>query len=244
MRNGIIDNLEASIMWCGEETFKECLESVKSQTFKPAHIEIIKDVRPINESVNARHGKLKKKYSVKVDADMILDPKCFEVLYKKIVGLGDEYWAVSVMLDDPFIGKMGGVHIQRSEYIQDIVLPNIMGCDRYLVDLMKRKGFKHLELEEIFGIHKCDTDPETVFKRHLRMGQKHRCFKSVRHEDWVKNIGHKWLDKNDTWAFIALVGYCLGLTKPGFTEKDEYFGSIEWMQIKELIDAKVIPCIE
>jgi len=240
MKKDVIDNLECSIMWCGEPTFAECLASIKAQTYTPSHIEIIKDVSPLNVSINTRHNKLKKKYSVKVDADMILYPCCFEILYKKIMELGDSYWSVSVMLEDPFIGKMGGVHIQRSEYIKNVTVPNIIGCDRFLSDLMKKQGYKWLEIKQAYGEHKCDWSHETVFKRHMRMGQKHAYFKSYRHNDWIRSIGRKWLEGNPQ-AFTALAGYCHGLLTYASTEKDKHFGKFEYEKYETLMKEGIVP---
>lgn len=234
-----IEDLECTIMHTGEPTIDECLEAVRNQTYRPSKIRMIENVSPLNESINERHRSLKLPFSVKVDADMILYPDCFKTLYKAIKGSSARCWGVSARLLDPFIGEMGGVHIQRSDLIRDIKVPNIIGCDRWLMKEMQKKGYLHKEIPRVLGTHKCDWSLENIFKRHVKLGQKQAYHKNTKYEDIVERMKDNW-ERGNKKIFLALIGYSYGLLVPSVVERDEHFMAEEWERIKELIESKVI----
>ena len=235
-----IYDLECVIIHCGEPTLKKCVASIENQTYLPFVLRWVEHVTPLNESINKMHSIITNPYCIKVDADMELYPKCFELLYLLITVLGDDYWNASVMLDDPYIGTMGAIHIYRTEYIKNLIVPNIIGCDRWIVKEMEKQGLKRHEVNMVMGKHNSNWSLDNVFKRHLRMGQKHTHYKSNRHDDWIKNIGSKWL-AGDRSAFIALLGYCYGLLNENKNEKDTQFGETEWGIVRGLLTSGVIP---
>lgn len=235
----LIEDLECTVIHTNEPTVDACLESVRNQTYRANKIRIIKDVFPLNESINERHRSLELPFSVKVDADMVLYPNCFAALYKAIKSSDARCWGISAKLLDPFLGEMGGVHIQRSDWIRNIRVPNVIGCDRWLMKEMEQKGYFHKEVPMVLGEHRCDYSLENIFKRHIKLGQKQACHKNTLYEDIVGRMKSSWIKGNEK-TFLALLGYSYGLLTPSIEEKDKGFADKEWKRVKKLIASKVI----
>ena len=236
----IIKDLECSIIWMGEPTFDACYKSIERQTYVPDYIHIIKDISPLNEAINERHRRMGGVFSVKVDADFILYPECFETLYKAMQKKGERYYAVSGLVNDTFMGPIGGVHLERSALVKPIKVPNVIGCDRYIQKVMLKKGYAFYEISKVLGEHVVDWSLENVFSRYFRVGQKHSHFGTKRHNDYIKSIGRKWME-GDRKAFIALMGYCHGLFIHDSEEKGKGFAKEKIQQVKRLIKEGVIP---
>ena len=237
----IIDDLECTIMFCGEPAFlfDNCLEKVRNQTFLPKKIEVIENISPINEAVTMRHRKMDLPYSIKVDADMILRPACFEILYKAIKNSSIHCWAVSALLTDSLQDTIGAIHIQKTEYLKDVVVPNVLGCDRWLAEEMKKQGLFHQELPVVLGEHRSDWSLEAAFKRFVRVGQKEAYFRMTKAGVTAKKLSAKWNEGSGV-AGLALIAYCYGLLTPDKKEKGKDFMNDEWGRIEKLIEDKVI----
>jgi len=234
-----IDDLECCIISIGEPTLMDCARSLIVQTYLPSHRYTIFNVSPINESINVYHCKMKKKFSIKVDADFILHEDCFEKLYETMLEKGSEYYCVSGLVEDPFFGPIGGVHLYRTEYVKGIVMPDMIGCDRYLNDMMKSGGSKFYEIQKVLAEHRVCWSWENVFARYFRAGQKHLYYGTRRHDDYVKNMGRKWMEGNRL-AFVGLCGYVLGLFTPAGREKGIGFAKKEIAMMKRLIEKGVV----
>lgn len=235
-----IDDLECCIISMGEPTLVDCARSLIVQTYLPVHRYTILNVSPLNESINAYHRKMRKKFSIKVDADFILYEDCFEKLYETMLEKGAEYYCVSGLVEDPFFGPIGGIHLYRTDYVKGVVMPNTIGCDRYLDAMMKSGGRKFHEIQETLAEHRVCWNWENVFARYFRAGQKHAHFGSRRHEDYIKNMGRKWMERNRL-AFVGLTAYCCGLLTPDDGEKGLGFAKDEIVMMKDLIDKGIIP---
>jgi len=175
-----------------------------------------------------------------VDADFILYPNCFEVLYKTMRKKGRGYYAVSGLVEDTFMGPIGGIHLERSALVKPLQVPNVIGCDRFIQKEMEKRGYKFYESRQVLARHKVDWSWQNVFSRYFRVGQKHLFYRTQRHEDYIKNIGRKWIE-GDSVAFLALLGYCHGLLTPNDKEKSKGFAEEEIKQVESLIGYKVIP---
>lgn len=235
----LVKDLETMIMYTGETTYKECMGSVRRQTYQPARTIVIENVFPLNSSINERHRRMELPYSIKVDADMILYQGAFEALYKEIKQLGTEYWGISGMLLDPFLDEMGGVHIQRTEYLKDIEVPNRIGADRWLAKLMKSKGYKHKEFPVVLGEHRSDWSLEAIFKRHVRVGQKDIYFQSAK-KGLIENKLIQKVQAGNRRARLALFGYQYGLTVPDKKEKGANYMEKEWIRVEQFINEGAI----
>jgi len=241
MKSETAQDLECIVMHNGETTIQYCLDSIHEQTLKAASIETVSFISPINESINKRHELMSLPYSIKVDADMVLYPHCFDFLYRKIKQSNKNIYAVTGMLEDPFIGLMGAVHMEKTELVKDINIPDVIGCDRYLRNFMLKKGNAIQEFQETVAQHWSDWSEEAIFKRHVRVGQKLAYYKTQHYDDWILEIGHRWMEWNRDSPFLALLGLCYGLLTPDQKEKGKGFADKEWELVQRLMKYKVIP---
>ncbi len=238
---GKVKDLECTIIHYGEETLGYCRDSVENQTYGAAKVITVSGISPLSASLNQRHKLMELPYSVKVDADMVLYPDCFETLYKVLSRAEPHVYAVTGMLFDPLIGRMGAVHMERTAYVRDVTFPDVIGCDRHLRKVMAEQNYHIYELEDIVGEHWSDWSAEAVFKRHMRVGQKHLHYRNNHHKDWIRSIGEKWIGENSGTAFLALLGYCHGLLTRDEHEKGEGYGDEAWAEVKMLIKDSVVP---
>ena len=235
-----IDDLESCIISVGEPTLVDCARSLIMQTYLPAHRYAIFNVSPLNESINAYHSKMQRKYSIKVDADFILHEDCFERLYETMLEKGDEYYCVSGLVEDSFFGPIGGIHLYRTQYVKDFVVPDRIGCDRLLDAEMRSRGHRFHEIQTVLAEHRVNGKWENVFARYFRSGQKHTHYGTHRHEDYVKNMGRKWMEGNKM-AFVCLTAYCHGLLTPDDREKNAGFAKKEIAIMSTIIEKGIIP---
>ncbi len=218
----------------------DCTRSVLAQTYLANYRYAVFNVSPISKAINVYHRRMWKPFSVKVDVDFILHDDCFEKLYKTMLRKGDKYYCVSGLVEDPFFGPIGGIHLYRTSCVKHVVVPDVIGCDRFVAREMDRKGYKFHEIQEVLAQHKVDWSWENVFARYFRAGQKHLYYETRRHEDYVKTMGRKWLE-GDRLAFIGLVGYCVGLLTPDDKEKGLGFAKEELDRMRKLIEQGVVP---
>ena len=235
----IAEQLECMIMYCGEPTIDCCITSIEDQTLLPSRITVIEDVTPLSESINERHRSMMKPFSVKVDADCVLYKDCFAILYRAMMKRGDKCYATSVQTLDPFVGQEGGIHLERSALLKDLVVPDLIGCDRWIRQVMEQRGYEFYEMDHLMAEHWSDWSWQHVFEKSMRMGQKHLYYKNKRHE-WVRGFAKRWLKGNPT-AFIAILGYCYGLLTPDDKEKGPGFAQDELGIVAGLVKDGVIP---
>jgi len=236
----IIEDLECHIMYCDEPTIDCCIRSIENQSYQPAKTVIIEGVTPINESINERHRQLTLPYSVKVDADCILYKGCFEKLYTNMMKRGELCYATSVGTLDSLLGEEGGLHLERTEYIKDLVVPDIIGCDRYIRAEMERRGYEFYEMADVMAEHWADWSWKAVYARFMRMGQKSLFYRSKRYYD-IRNVAKKWLKKDNVMAYFALAGFFHGLVTPDSYEKDLNFASEELGMLADQLKHRVHP---
>lgn len=237
----IAEQLECMIMYCGEPTIDCCIRSIEDQGLLPSRITVIEDVTPLHASINERHRNMVKPFSIKVDADCILYKDCFEILYNAMIRRGEKCYATSVQTIDPFVGQEGGIHLERTALLRDIVVPDIIGCDRWLRQVLELRGYEFYEMDHCLAEHWADWSWEHVFKKSMRMGQKMLYYKSKRY-DAIRNFGKRWLkDKGNAASFIALMGVCYGMLTLDDNEKGPDFAEDELGIIAGLIKDMVIP---
>lgn len=229
-----LTNLECSITHYGEPTFDECYRSVKMQTYKPIQIHVIRGVKPVSASINKRHRLMRREFSVKVDADMILHRTAFEKLYKFLAKKGNNFWAVGARIQDILVGPIGSVQIHRTALIKDIVIPDVLGCDRVLIDIMKTRGYQYAELPEPVGSHVCGKNLKDVFRKFYRTGVKCREFNDDRKME-VHRLGKRWMKLGDKLAFYALAGFFAGLFGKGRSHEGNHLGLKEADFLKKLV---------
>jgi hypothetical protein len=109
----------AVVLSLGEPTTGRALASLREQTLPVEDVVIVEGVSPFHRALNAGVARSTKPFVVQVDADMVLDPHCTEVLRHAMapnVGI-----AVGA-LRDPLVGTIAGVKMFRRECFRDLQL--------------------------------------------------------------------------------------------------------------------------
>lgn len=224
------------IVTCGEPQFEACWYSVNNQSLKPNTIDIVRDVHPMSAAFNEVLRLFRCDYSVKVDADMVLDPHALETLYDDINSSEDNVFGIGYCLRDPYYGRIGHIKIYKSSVLRSRKVDNECGYDRVLVKELNKEGYLMRYRAETLGVHLQNPTPEELFKRAL--GSARRFVKFRDSNSAIKNMARRWCVENDETAFAGLIGYCGGLLLEHQDEEKDFrtFGTKEWSSIKWMFE--------
>lgn len=119
-------DVAAVVLTVGERTTERALDSVRRQTLQPEQVVVVEGARPFHRAFNSAFARVETPYFVQVDADMVLDPDCLEVLRGAMsprtgIALG--------ALRDPLIGKIAGVKMFRSSCLESFRLRDTIDPD-------------------------------------------------------------------------------------------------------------------
>jgi hypothetical protein len=223
------------IVTCGEPQFEACWHSVNAQSLGPDRIDIVRDVHPMSAAFNEVLRLLSCDYSVKVDADMVLDPHALETLYNDINSSEDNVFGIGYRLRDPYYGAIGHIKIYKSGLLRSRRVSNELGYDRVLVKELNKEGYLMVYRAETLGVHLPNPTPEELFKRALGTARRFLKFKDTRDtNEVIKHMARRWCVGDDETAFAGLIGYCGGLLLEHEDEEKHFrtFGAKEWSSIK------------
>ena len=199
------------IVTCGEPQFEACWHSVNAQSLGPDRIDVVRDVHPMSAAFNEVLRLLSCDYSVKVDADMVLDPHALETLYNDINSSEDNVFGIGYRLRDPYYGDIGHIKIYKSSLLRSRTVNNECGYDSVLVKELNEEGYLMLLRAETLGVHLPNPTSEELFKRSLWTAQRFLKFRWSSTNDEVKHMAFRWCVEDDETAFAGLIGYCGGL---------------------------------
>src|SRR5437763_598224 len=114
----------AVVLTLGEQTTGRALRSLEAQTLPVEEVVIVDGVRPFHRAFNDGADRVPTPFFVQVDADMVLDPACVEVLRSAMaprIGI-----AVGA-LRDPLMGKIAGVKMFRRSCLETLPLRDTVG---------------------------------------------------------------------------------------------------------------------
>src|SRR3954454_15548745 len=105
------DDVTAVVLPLGEATTERAIASLRTQTMPPAEVVVVEGVRPPYAALNRGASQVQTPFFVEVNADMVLDPTCFETLRSAVrTGLG----IVVGQLRDPLVaGAVTGIKLFR-----------------------------------------------------------------------------------------------------------------------------------
>ncbi|HEY3257981.1 MAG TPA: hypothetical protein VGJ64_03935, partial [Gemmatimonadaceae bacterium] len=107
-----MSDVSALVLTIGESFTERAVASLAKQTLPPAEIIVVENISPFSSAMNAGIPRVKTPFFVQVDADMILDPGCFEALRAAT----DDRTGMTVgELRDPLMGQVVGVKLFRTE---------------------------------------------------------------------------------------------------------------------------------
>lgn len=174
-------DITAVILSMGEATLPKCVDSVKKQTLAPDEIIYVKNVSPFYKAWNTGMQKVKTRYFVQVDADMLLDENCFEKLHACMTpttGLAIGH------LRDPLLGRIRGIKMFRHDCCQMVPFPNTISPDTDFYNAMGDHGWNMVLALNFFsnnplywhtlGDHRPHYHLEYIIAKFLRLGCRYR----------------------------------------------------------------------
>lgn len=219
VRKGDVNpDITAVICRTDEETFEDCLASIKAQTMGVAHIEVVDNVAPMHRAFNEMLDRTKTKYYLHVDADMILASNCVETLYG-VMQENEDCFLTRAYLKDDLIGKIPFVKLFDRELIGDIRYSDRIGCDRGFEGQLIEKGYKAVIVDRILGRHISGRSPRSVFLKYKRSMEKCRSLNDPIELFTVPFFEHA-VKVRPAMALYALAGFFSGM----HSDEDEFRG--------------------
>lgn len=227
--SSIANDVTAVILSLGESTLAECEAALDAQTCVPAQrIHVLDEVMGFHAAFNSGADQVTTEFLLQVDADMILDPDCVEVLRG---AMSPQSGASLGLLDDPVLGAIQGIKMFRTELVRRHALPPTLTTDTdriarfreegYRLTFAQRKSRAHGHAENVLGEHRpAYDDPAYLFGRFHRLGIKARQ-RSYREFDNYLDRLRRSSHPNAKLAIVALVVGATG------TSTIEFHGPVE-----------------
>jgi hypothetical protein len=112
-----LHDVSALILDNGEPQVARAIEGLEKQSVALRDtIRIGPEIRPLHRAFNAGVARIRTDFFIQVDADMVLDPSCLEILLSCI---DERVGMVSGLLRDPILGRIMGVQLFRTQYVRD-----------------------------------------------------------------------------------------------------------------------------
>jgi hypothetical protein len=218
-----LSEVSAVVLSVGEPYTVRAINSLGGQSV-PLHERIvIEHVSPFSGAINEGARRVTTPYFVQVDADMILDPTCVEVLLRHMQpGTG----IVVGELRDAIVGQVVGIRMFRTACFRDGGMPDSISPDTDFGVRLTRQGWRTQYVENpgavagverpTVGEHRPDYTPSYTHRKFLLEGARIR-YRAARHGlmfqlDALDHSTHPL-------ALLAQVAYAHGLFLP--MERDE-----------------------
>ncbi len=223
------EDLTVCLFTVGEPLLEKCLEALEAQTLKPKYIETIKNVAPLDRAFAQGFSRVKTKYYVSLDADMVLFPYALWFLYSKILTAPDAFEAIA-RLEDPFMGQIEGIRIYNHPLVEQMGgFPDSCGPERRLMTEAKRFKYKRLYYYDTVGLHHPQYTVDEIFWKFKRETERIRLHDGgdLRYwRDGLQSLARKYLAQPDDVSIAALAGYFHGIG----TENKALFKEIDFRE--------------
>jgi hypothetical protein len=165
-----VSDVSAVVLTLGEETKGRALKSLEAQTLPAEEVVTVDGVSPFHRAFNDGAGRVRTPFFVQVDADMVLDPECVELLRSAMrprTGI-----AVGA-LRDPLMGKIAGVKMFRRSCLETVRLRDTIAPDIDHWRALGRLGWltQCLTCRSTLGAHRPDYTVDYVFGTYYLLGR-------------------------------------------------------------------------
>jgi cellulose synthase/poly-beta-1,6-N-acetylglucosamine synthase-like glycosyltransferase len=125
------NDVSAVVLTVGEPSTAEAIESLHRQTVPLRDIIVVRDVTPFHKALNAGAARVKTRFFVQVDADMILDPRCVAALRS---GMHRRAGIVVGRLRDALTQDVVGIKLFRTVCFESTVFRDSISPDTDFVE--------------------------------------------------------------------------------------------------------------
>jgi hypothetical protein len=171
-----MSDVSAVVLTLGEPATQRAVESLTRQTLAPEEVIVIEHVTPFHRAIGEGARRVRTPFFVQVDADMILDASCIDVLRRHV--RADSGMVVGA-LRDPLEGQAIGVKLLRAECFQRAAMPDSISPDTDFGEQLHRLGWHvHYVRDEdadspswpTLGEHRPDYTPSHTYRKMLLEG--------------------------------------------------------------------------
>ncbi|MGH7494850.1 MAG: hypothetical protein ACREOO_20955 [bacterium] len=227
--------ISAYVITIGEPTLADCLRHLKKQTLPLDFIDVVANMPGYANARNEVHRRVDTDYFLPVDADMLLHPRCVEILFSKIVHR-PEIFDVVGRLHDPLLGSIMGIHLLRTDAVKHVAYEDSIVGDAIFMDGMSQQYHK-VVLERVVGLHRPDyCQLVQLYHKFTREGEKIRTKENAgRFRMDFKNLLQAYRRGNHS-AAIALIFLCHGL----FTNGESSYNYLEYDNARAQTAAQLV----
>jgi hypothetical protein len=181
-----VSEVSAVVLSVGEPYTQRAIDSLAAQTVRLQDIIVIENVSPFFRAINDGARQVRTPFFVQVDADMILDPNCVEVLLGRVRA---DSGIVVAELRDPLSGPTVGVKLFRTECFRLATMPDSLAQDTDFGAMLRRRGWHTHFVEEpgsersaqaTLGEHRPEYTPTYTYRKFLVEGARLR-HRAARH---------------------------------------------------------------
>ncbi len=218
-----MSEVSAVVLTVGEPFVERAMRSLATQSIPLHERVVIAHVSPFSRAINEGARRVSTPYFVQVDADMILDPTCVEVLLGHMrPGTG----IVVAELRDAMVGQVVGIRMFRTACFRQGGMPDSISPDTDFGERLVRQKWRTQYVEDpgamataprpTVGEHRPDYTPSYTHRKFVLEGARVR-YRAASHGLMFQ------LDALDhsmhSLALLAQVAYLHGLFVP--MERDE-----------------------
>ena len=160
----------------GEATSSRAAASVRAQSCQIAQRVVVDGVTPFHRALNHGASQVSTPFVLQVDADMVLDPHCAEVLHS---AMEPSVCLAVGALRDPLMGRLAGVKLFRVQCLLAQPMANTVAPDVAFYRSLGARGWQTRcvtghggqgVLTPTLGAHRPDYTPDYVFGTYSMLG--------------------------------------------------------------------------
>lgn len=175
--------VSAVVLSVGEPYAQRAIDSLAVQTIPLRKVVLVENVSPFFRALNEGARQVETPFFVQVDADMILDPNCIEVL---LDAAQEDTGIVVGELRDALSGRAVGVKLFRTSCFRHAAMPDSLSPDTDLGGRLERLGWRTAYVgpadgdRPTLGEHRPDYTAAYTYRKFLVEGARLR-HRAARH---------------------------------------------------------------
>jgi hypothetical protein len=171
-----VSDVSAALLTIGEPAAERAMASIEAQSLAAREIVTVENVSPFYRALNEAARRVSTPYFVQVDADMILDPGCFDELRAAV---GPDTGIVVGELRDPMMGQIVGVKLFRTACFEASKFKDSISMDTDFVASIRRHGWRTeyvwrapgaSDASRTLGEHRPDYTPAYTYRKYILEG--------------------------------------------------------------------------
>jgi hypothetical protein len=164
--------VSAVVLSVGEPFTQRAIDSLATQSVPLRDVIVIEHMSPFFRAINEGARRVRTPFFVQVDADMVLDPTCVEVLCRH---MRDDVGIAVAELRDPLFGQTVGIKLFRTACFGDVPMGDSIAQDTDFVAALQRAGWRTVYVEQpggdsakprpTLGEHRPDYTPSYTYRK-------------------------------------------------------------------------------